>query len=114
MPKVVALLESLDTKLEEALFMKERILDINPDANVEIYQEFFLADSTSDIITEIDGTPIHELSDLDTILDSHKIGDVVELTVVRGPDYDHTFAVKLELVSSKGQEEGSGSFFENP
>ena len=32
--------------------MKERILDINPDANVEIYQEFFLADSTSDIITE--------------------------------------------------------------
>lgn len=69
---------------------------------------------TSDIITEIDGTPIHELSDLDTILDSHKIGDVVELTVVRGPDYDHTFAVKLELVSSKGQEEGSGSFFENP
>ena len=32
--------------------MKERILDINPDAKVEIYQEFFLADSTSDIITE--------------------------------------------------------------
>ena len=27
MPKVVALLESLDTKLEEALFMKERILE---------------------------------------------------------------------------------------
>ena len=32
--------------------MKERILDINPDANVEIYNEFFLADSSSDIITE--------------------------------------------------------------
>ena len=32
--------------------MKERILDINPDANVQIYQEFFLADSTSDIITD--------------------------------------------------------------
>ena len=25
--------------------MKERILDINPDANVEIYNEFYLADS---------------------------------------------------------------------
>ena len=32
--------------------MKERILDINPDANVEIYNEFYLADSTSNIITE--------------------------------------------------------------
>ena len=32
--------------------MKERILDINPDANVEIHNEFYLADSTSDIITE--------------------------------------------------------------
>ena len=32
--------------------MKERILDINPDANVEIYNEFYLADSESDIITE--------------------------------------------------------------
>ena len=33
--------------------MKERILDINPDANVEIYQEFFLADSTSNIRIDI-------------------------------------------------------------
>ena len=33
--------------------MKERILDINPDANVEIHNEFYLADSTSNIITEI-------------------------------------------------------------
>ena len=32
--------------------MKERILDINPEANVEIYNEFYLADSESDIITE--------------------------------------------------------------
>ena len=32
--------------------MKERILDINPDANVEIHNEFYLADSTSNIITE--------------------------------------------------------------
>lgn len=31
--------------------MKERILDINPDANVEIYKEFYMADSQSDIIT---------------------------------------------------------------
>ena len=28
--------------------MKERILDINPEANIEIYNEFYLADSESD------------------------------------------------------------------
>ena len=32
--------------------MKERILEINPDANVEIYKEFYMADSKSNIITE--------------------------------------------------------------
>ena len=31
--------------------MKERILDINPDANVEAYREFYLADSELDLIT---------------------------------------------------------------
>ena len=32
--------------------MKERILEINPDANVEVYREFYTADSKIDIITE--------------------------------------------------------------
>lgn len=32
--------------------MKERILEINPDANVEIHKEFYLADCKTDIITE--------------------------------------------------------------
>ena len=32
--------------------MKERILDINPEANVEAYKEFYMADSELDIITE--------------------------------------------------------------
>ena len=32
--------------------MKERILQINPDANVEVYREFYNEDSKSDIITE--------------------------------------------------------------
>ena len=32
--------------------MKERILEINPDANVEVYKDFYLADSEIDIITE--------------------------------------------------------------
>ena len=32
--------------------MKERILEINPNANVEIYKEFYMADSKSNIITE--------------------------------------------------------------
>lgn len=32
--------------------MKERILEINPDANVETYKEFYMADSKIDIITE--------------------------------------------------------------
>ena len=32
--------------------MKERILEINPDANVEAYKEFYMEDSEIDIITE--------------------------------------------------------------
>lgn len=36
----------------KADLMKERILEINPDANVEIYKEFYLADSKIDIITK--------------------------------------------------------------
>ena len=32
--------------------MKERILEINPDANVEVYREFYMADCEIDIITE--------------------------------------------------------------
>ena len=32
--------------------MKERILEINPDANVETYREFYMADSKTGIITE--------------------------------------------------------------
>ena len=32
--------------------MKERILEINPDANVETYKEFYMADSEIDILTE--------------------------------------------------------------
>ena len=36
----------------KAELMAERILEINPDANVEIYKEFYMADCESDIITE--------------------------------------------------------------
>ena len=32
--------------------MKERILEINPNANVEVYKEFFMPDSNLDIINE--------------------------------------------------------------
>lgn len=32
--------------------MKERILEINPDAEVEVYREFYMDDSESDIITK--------------------------------------------------------------
>jgi tRNA A37 threonylcarbamoyladenosine dehydratase len=32
--------------------MKERVLEINPNANVEVYKEFYMADSEIDIITE--------------------------------------------------------------
>ncbi len=34
----------------KADLMKERILEINPDANVEVYKEFYMADSKTDII----------------------------------------------------------------
>ena len=36
----------------KAELMKERILEINPDANVEVYREFYMADCEIDIITE--------------------------------------------------------------
>lgn len=36
----------------KADLMKERILEINPDANVEVYREFYMADSKIDITTE--------------------------------------------------------------
>ena len=32
--------------------MKERILEINPDANIETYREFYMTDSQTEIITE--------------------------------------------------------------
>ena len=32
--------------------MKERILEINPNANVEVYKEFYMSDSKTDIITK--------------------------------------------------------------
>ena len=32
--------------------MKKRILEINPDANVKVYKEFYLTDSKTDIITK--------------------------------------------------------------
>ena len=36
----------------KADLMKERILEINPNANVEVHKEFYMEDSKSDIITE--------------------------------------------------------------
>ena len=36
----------------KADLMKERILEINPDANVEVHREFYMADSEIDIITD--------------------------------------------------------------
>ena len=36
----------------KADLMKERILEINPNANVEVYKEFYMADSKSNIITK--------------------------------------------------------------
>ena len=36
----------------KADLMRERILEINPDANVETYKEFYMADSEIDILTE--------------------------------------------------------------
>ena len=45
--------------------MKERILEINPDANVDIYREFYMADSKTDIIT---GDLSYAVDCVDTIL----------------------------------------------
>ena len=45
--------------------MKERILEINPDADVEVHREFYMADSKSDIIT---GDLSYAVDCVDTIM----------------------------------------------
>ncbi|WP_405293522.1 ThiF family adenylyltransferase [Methanobrevibacter sp.] len=45
--------------------MKDRILKINPDANVEVYREFYMADSEIDIIT---GDLSYAVDCVDTIM----------------------------------------------
>ena len=45
--------------------MKERILEINPEANVEVYKEFYMADSKTDIIT---GDLSYAVDCVDTIM----------------------------------------------
>ncbi len=48
--QIIATVKTIDKYKVD--LMKERILEINPDANVEVYKEFYLADSEVDIITE--------------------------------------------------------------
>ncbi len=66
---------------------------------------------SGDIITEIDGQSIKELTDINRILDQYKIGDTVELTVIRVRGGQEPVKMQLTLVSSLEQEETSGSFF---
>ena len=39
--------------------------------------------SLGDLITAVDGQPVAKISDLDGLLDSHKVGDTVTLSVER-------------------------------
>ena len=66
---------------------------------------------SGDIITEIDGQSIKELADINKILNQYKIGDTVELSVIRARGGQEPVKLMLTLVSSLAQEEGSGSFF---
>lgn len=50
-----------------------------------------------DVITKVDGTAINEKTSLLAALSSHKVGDTVELTVVRG---DKTMTVKVTLAAA--------------
>ncbi len=57
----------------------------------------------NDIITAIDGETIRDIGDLTVVLDSHKIGDVLELTMYRkkssATDNALTYNVKVTLLS---------------
>ncbi len=66
---------------------------------------------SGDIITEIDGQTIKELADINRILDQYKVGDTVELTVIRVRGGQEPVKMQLTLVSSLAQEKASGSFF---
>ena len=68
---------------------------------------------SGDIITEIDGTSITELADINRILDQYEIGDTVMLTVIRMRGGQEPVKLFLTLASSLAQEETPGSFFNN-
>ena len=50
-----------------------------------------------DIIKAIDGKPVRDYDELRTVLDDYKVGDVVELIVLRGEEVV-TLSVTLEAV----------------
>lgn len=58
-----------------------------------------------DIITEIDGTVLESLENLSGILDSHKVGDVVEITVVRNRDEQNPLRLQLKLAGVEAEQE---------
>ena len=51
-----------------------------------------------DVITGIDGQPVHAADDLYRELDKHKVGDKVELEILRNHD-KQTLAVKLQALN---------------
>lgn len=66
--------------------MKERILEINPDANVEVHREFYKADSKTDIITK---DLSYAVDCMDTIM--------AKIAVICGCD-----AIGVPVISSMG------------
>lgn len=69
---------------------------------------------SGDIITKIDGEELTSLGDVEDILSKHRIGDIVELTVVRSQGQLETYTFSLKLSGSQQQETPGGSFFPNP
>lgn len=66
---------------------------------------------SGDIITEVDGTPLTSLEDLNKILLSHEEGDTVTVTVIRSRNTADPLTLPLVLESADADEQGSGKFW---
>ena len=77
--------------------MKERILDINPNANVEVHKEFYMADSKTDIITE----DLSYAVDCVDVISSMGTGNKLDPTMFEVADIYETSVCPLARIMKK-------------
>ncbi|HVS33987.1 MAG TPA: trypsin-like peptidase domain-containing protein, partial [Gemmataceae bacterium] len=85
------------------------ILDVDPDgAAAKAGLQPTTSDESGDIhlgdvVTAVDGKVVHKIGELDAILDGHKIGDTVTLSILRGGPNGQKVDVKATLQGEGAQ-----------